>query len=201
MFRIGLTGGIATGKSTVVKIMQEFGVSVINLDQISREILTKGSEGYWQVLEIFGQEILDSSENINRKKLGKIVFNNVEKRNVLEAITHPLILKKMDEKIDFLKSVGEKVVVVEVPLLIETGMMDQFDQVWLVYIDKAIQKKRLKERDFLSENEILQRINAQMPLEEKKKYADFIIDNSSNRDELKEKLRKIWREIECRELL
>lgn len=202
MYRVGLTGGIASGKSTVAKFLQEMGLAVINLDQISREIVAEGTPGYREVLAAFGQTILDlETKEIDRKVLGQIVFSDAEERKRLEAITHPLIRATMEEKIQDLESAGKKVVVVEVPLLIETEMMDQFDQVWLVFVDKDIQLERLKSRDALGQEGAMARLNAQMPLKEKKTYADRIIHNTGKVEDLKEQLDELRRELECLELL
>lgn len=202
MYRVGLTGGIASGKSTVAKFLLEMGIPVINLDQISREIVAKGTPGYREVLGAFGQSILNSeTKEIDRKVLGQIVFSDATKRKCLEAITHPLIRVTMEEKIQNLESAGKKVVVVEVPLLIETQMMDQFDQVWLVFVDQDIQLDRLKFRDALDQEGAMARLNAQIPLKEKKKYADRIIHNTGKLEDLKKQLDELRRELKCLELL
>ncbi len=201
MFRIGLTGGIASGKSTVANLLKNMGIPVINLDLISRQILMKGTPGYREVINVFGQTILTSIGEINRKELGKIIFNSPQKRKKLESITHPLILAKMEEDIKKIEDSGEEVVVVEVPLLIEVGMVDQFDQIWLVYVDKTTQLKRLKKRDDLNEEEAIARVKAQMSLDEKKAFADSLIINTGEVEELQEQIEKIWRDIKCQELL
>lgn len=195
MIRIGLTGGIASGKSTAANLLKEMGLPVINLDKISREIMKKGTPGYREVLSTFGQTILKEGKKIDRKKLGKLIFENPTMRKKLETITHPLILKRMEEKISQFEEEGAKVVIVEVPLLIETDLMDKFDQIWLVYVDDGTQIERLMKRDNLSREEAILRLNAQIPLEDKKAYADQVITNHGNIEDLKEQLNKLWREI------
>lgn len=202
MYRIGLTGGIASGKSTVAKFLQEMGLPVINLDQISREIVAKGTPGYREVLRAFGQAIVDpETKELNRKALGQIIFNDATSRKRLEEITHPLIRKRMEEKIQELAVAGQKVVVVEVPLLIESEMMDLFDQVWLVFVEEATQIERLKLRDDLADEGAWARLNAQMPLREKKPFADQIIHNTGQVEDLKAQLDKLRRELVCLKLL
>lgn len=201
MYRIGLTGGIASGKSTVAQILQQMGLPVINLDLLSREILQVGTPAYREVLAAFGQAIVLPSGEIDRKALGTIVFGDTERRKRLEGITHPHIRQLMEERIAGLEQTGERVVVVEVPLLIEKRMMDQFDQVWLVYVDEPTQLTRLKARDLLDESGALARLHAQMPLAEKRAYADYVIENTGNVEALREKLTAIWREVKCKESL
>ncbi|AZR73719.1 dephospho-CoA kinase [Anoxybacter fermentans] len=201
MYRIGLTGGIASGKSTVAKFLAEMGLAVINLDLISREILDKGTPGYREVLATFGQTILNSEKEIDRKALGEIVFNDPALRKKLESITHPLILEKMEERIQKLKEAGKRVVVVEVPLLFEAGLENKFDQIWLVYVDQETQIKRLMARNGLNREEALMRLKAQMPLDIKKTLADHIIYNTGDLEDLKEHLQQLWRDIKCKELL
>lgn len=201
MYRIGLTGGIASGKSTVAHMLQEIGLPVINLDVISRYIVMKGTPGYREVLAHFGQAILGADEEIDRKALGAIIFQDRAEREKLEAITHPLILARMEEMIAELAGAGHRVVVVEVPLLIEVGMMDEFDEVWLVYVDEETQMKRLQARDLLDQAGALARLKAQLPLEAKKAYADKVIVNSGEIDDLKDQLERLWRELQWKELL
>ncbi len=197
MYRIGLTGGIATGKSTVARLLKDMGLPVIDLDVISREIMAKGTPGYREILATFGQVILFSNGEIDRKALGRIIFENTDKRKKLEKITHPLILREMEAQIDYLENSGARAVFVEVPLLVEVGMMDQFDQVWLVYVDRELQLKRLKLRDDLQEKEAVLRLNSQMSLEEKRQYADKIILNTGDINQLQKQLDKLWRDLLC----
>lgn len=201
MYRIGLTGGIASGKSTVARILQEMGLPVINLDAISRDIVMQGTPGYREVLRYFGQGILHPNGEIDRKALGAIVFHDPVKRGKLESITHPLILGEMEGRIAALANSGHRVVVIEVPLLIEVGMMDAFDEIWLVYVDAATQMKRLQERDLLDQAGALARLRAQLPLEAKKEFADKVIVNAGEITDLEDQLERLWRELQWKELL
>ena len=201
MYRIGLTGGIASGKSTVATILREMGVPVINLDQISREIMHRGTPAYREVLAVFGQAVLTPDQEIDRKALGKIVFSDPEARQRLEGITHPRILQGMEEQIAQLEAQGSRIVVIEVPLLIEGGRMHEYDEIWLVYVDEATQLARLQARDTLDESGAMARIAAQIPLEEKKVYADHLIINTGAIADLKKQIEEIWREVQCKESL
>ena len=187
---IGLTGGIASGKSTVSMVLKELGAEIINADEIAHELLKKGNKGWKRVVEEFSSEVLTENKEINRKKLGQIVFNNREKRKTLENLTHPLIIEEIEKKIN--KKPNKQNIVIEAPLLYEVGLEEKMDEVWVVYVDKKTQIKRLKQRDNLNEEEALKRINSQLSLEKKKEKADIVINNQGTKKDLKEKVRKIW---------
>lgn len=190
---IGLTGGIASGKSTVSGILAKLGAEVIDADKIAHQITCKGEEGYLAAVNFYGKKILKESGEIDRKFLGRIIFNDQAKRKKLESLLHPIIIKKMKEKI---KEIGEeKHIVLDVPLLFETGLDRLADQVWVVYTDRGIQLERLKERDNINKKEAERRISAQMSLEKKKELADVIIKNNGSRKKLEEKIYILWREI------
>lgn len=199
MQRIGLTGGIASGKSTIIGLLKEMGVATISLDQLSRQILRPGTSGYLEVLSFFGADILLPSGEIDRSALGKMIFADTQKRNRLETITHPLIILEMEKEISKFEKAGEEVVIVEVPLLVETGMIDQFDQIWLVYAEEDQQLKRLKTRDGLKTADARLRLKAQLPFQVKKTYADEIIDNTGDLKMVKDQLINLWRKITCRD--
>ena len=187
---IGLTGGIASGKTTVSNILKDLGLKIINADKIAHELLKKGNKGYERVVNEFGEQILNEDEEINRDYLGKLVFNDEQKRNKLENLTHPLIIDQINEKIK--ENEDEEHLVIEAPLLYEVGLEDMMDQVWVVYVNRKTQIKRLKNRDDLDLKEAKQRIDAQIPLEEKKEKADIVIDNNGTKQELKEQVKKYW---------
>lgn len=199
MLKIGLTGGIASGKSTVIRFLQDMGLATLSLDEISHQILLPGTSGYCEVLAIFGQNILLPSKEINRQALGQIIFGDCEKRKKLEKITHPLIIQEMCREISKLEKAGENVVIVEVPLLVEAGMMEEFDQIWLVYADEEQQLARLRSRDGLKIGDAELRLKAQLPLKEKRAYADEIIHNTGDLEILKTQLKNLWRKIACRD--
>lgn len=183
---IYLTGGIATGKSTVAQIFRELGAEVIDADKIAHDVIKKGKSAYFKVLELFGKDILDSYGEIDRKKLGNIVFANRELLRKLEEIIHPEVIREMMARVSEVRS---DVLVIEIPLIFEKGM--NLKPVVLVYAPRHLQKERLMKRDGISEEEAEQRLSAQMDIEEKKKLADYIIDNSGSIDETREQVKSL----------
>lgn len=186
---IGLTGGIATGKSTVSNILSEIGIKVIDADKIAHKILDK-NDIIKQIKEQFGKDVIDKNK-VNRYKLGKLVFNNHKKRKKLEEITHPQILKKIIKKVNKYKDENKdenEIIVLDVPLLFETGLDKWVDEVWLVFADYNTQLKRIIKRDGLKIKEAKKRINAQMSLKKKRKKADIIIKNEGTIQDLRRKI-------------
>lgn len=175
---IGLTGGIATGKTTVARLIESRGYPVIDADKISHELSAPGQEGYEKIVSYFGNEILDSRLNINRKKLGEIVFEDLVQLKRLEEILHPLIKMKVDEYKNKYREQGRKIAFYDVPLLFEKDMQKNFDAVLVIWADDLTQLKRLMARNKLTKDEALLRIKAQYALCEKISRADFCIDNS-----------------------
>jgi len=192
---IGLTGGIATGKSTVASILRELGAVIIDADELAREIVQPGKEAWREIVDAFGPEILQADKTIDREKLRKIVFQDPEARKLLESITHPHIRALAQERIEKLAAAGAEVVVYEAPLLFENQVHQWIRPVILVACDLATQKKRLKERDRLGEVEIRRHLDAQMPLEEKRKLADHVIENNGDLEELRRQVRDVWEKI------
>ncbi|SDZ12598.1 dephospho-CoA kinase [Thermoactinomyces sp. DSM 45892] len=176
---IGLTGGIATGKSTVSKMFQERGAKIIDADQIARLVVEPETEGLQQVVAAFGEGVLDSQGRLNRKALADIIFHNPNARQRLNTILHPLIRTEMKRQTaEFQRENVEAVIIWDVPLLFESGLTQLVEKVIVVYIPESLQIMRLMERDQLSEREAKARLGAQLSIEEKKKMADFVIDNS-----------------------
>lgn len=175
---IGLTGGIATGKSTVSKMFQKNNIPVIDTDKIARDVMEINHAAYLKVVAYFGIEILLPTGEINRKKLGEIIFDNKEKRERLNSIVHPEVKKVVLEEIKVYQGLGYEIVVVDVPLLFESKFDKLCDITIVVYVEEQIQYERLMKRDNLSFEEAKKRIEAQMKLSDKVKLADFIIDNS-----------------------
>lgn len=188
---LGITGGIGTGKSSVLKILQEFGIETISADCVARQLSQKGSKAYNQIVELFGVSILKDGE-IDRSALGKIVFNDEIARKKLESILHPGIISIIQEKIDSFRENNpyNKIYAVEVPLLYESGMQNIFDKILVVSAELDKQLSRLK-RTGLSEKDAIARISTQMPLEEKCILADFVVENNSSLIVLKEKVEEI----------
>jgi dephospho-CoA kinase len=181
---IGLTGGIASGKSTVSAILRRLGAQVIDADALAREIVEPHQPAWNEIVDTFGNEILQSDQTLDRKKLRKLVFDEPNARKQLEAITHPKIRRLAQEKIAESTATGASLVVYEAPLLFETGIHLWLRPVILVACDTATQKRRLQKRDNLTEAEIEQHLGAQMSLEEKRKLADYVIENNVTLEEL-----------------
>ncbi|MCS7213200.1 MAG: dephospho-CoA kinase [Candidatus Calescibacterium sp.] len=180
-----LTGGIATGKSTVAKIFEELGAKVIDADKIVHKLLEEDEAVKSEIVKIFGQDILENGK-INRRKLGAIVFADRSKLSVLEKITHPKVLEIMSKQIS---ESDEELVVLEIPLLFEKQM--NLKPSVVVYCPAHIQIKRMKERDNLSDEEIRNRLNSQIDIEKKKEMADYVVDNSGSLEETREQVRKL----------
>ncbi|HHV71759.1 MAG TPA: dephospho-CoA kinase [Clostridia bacterium] len=196
MLVAGITGGIASGKSTVTNIFRELGATIIDADLIAREVVEPGQPAWKKIVEHFGQDILLPDQTINRKKLGELVFNNPEQLALINKLTHPVIINTIKSRIAELKDPNAKgLLLVDVPLLIELNMMEMVDEVWLVYVDRETQLQRLQMRDGLSPEQAEARINAQMSLKDKCAFADRIIDNSKGIEHTRKQVLKIWEEI------
>lgn len=174
---IGLTGGIATGKSTVARLLEERGFHVIDADQVARDVVKPGEAALNDIVHHFGDEMLRDDGRLDRKRLGKRIFGDEEARKKLEAILHPRIRERMLEAIQKALKNQHDPVIVDVPLLFETGWDRLTDAIIVVMAPPDVQLKRLMARDALTEEEARQRIQAQWPLEEKVKRADWVIDN------------------------
>ncbi len=179
MLKVGLTGSIAVGKSYVVEVLRELGAFVADADATAREVVAPDTQGWRLIIEHFGSNILLPNNEIDRAKLGAIVFADEERRQLLNSVVHPLVIENQDE---WLKArAAEKpdgIAVIDAALMIESGGYRRFDKIIVVWCDAAIQMQRLMTRNNLSEKEALQRINAQMPQAEKKRYADFLIETT-----------------------
>lgn len=188
---IGLTGGIATGKSTVSAVFAEQGLPVLDADKIARQVVQKGRWGYRRVVKVFGREILQADGEIDRKKLGEIVFQHPELRKQLNAATHPLVIAELAMQLLLHWLVFHFVVVVDVPLLFEGGL-DRFTSMNItVACDADTQLQRLMARDSSQRAAAEARIAAQMPLAEKMRRSNLVIDNSGSLEELQEKAKAI----------
>ncbi|ABO67997.1 dephospho-CoA kinase [Geobacillus thermodenitrificans] len=196
---IGLTGGIASGKSTVSAMMRELGLPVIDADEAARAVVEPGEEAYRQIVATFGPDILQMNGEIDRAKLGAIVFNNEQERKKLNAIVHPAVRRKMlAEKEELIRS-GAKTVVLDIPLLFESGLTDWVDKVLVVYVDDDVQLCRLMARNGFTEEEAIARIRAQWPLEEKVKRGDAVIDNNGTVEQTRRQLLSILQQWEALE--
>lgn len=193
---IGLTGGIATGKSLVSDMIKELGGQVIDADLVARQVVEPGMPAWQQMVDQFGEGILNNDLTIKRKELGRIVFADAFMLDKLNKITHPHIISEIERQLNYYKNSGYKgVVVVDAPLLLELGLEKLVDEVWVVAVDAATQLERLMKRDNLTAEEAKLRIQAQMPLEEKIKRADRVIDNRFTPEETRKQVEEIWQKI------
>ena len=190
---IGLTGGIASGKSTVSELLSVFGFKVVDADKAAREAVKKGSKGLAQVREVFGDEAIDENGEMNRRYMGDLVFNHPEKRLELNAIIHPIVRDIMEEeKQEYLKQ-GYNVIM-DIPLLFENELENTVDEVLVVYTSESIQMDRLMQRNNLSLEDAKARVYSQISIDKKSRMADHVIDNLGDKLELKQNLERLLEE-------
>ncbi|MCP4402999.1 MAG: dephospho-CoA kinase [bacterium] len=191
-----LTGGIASGKSTVSRMFRELGVCQIDADIIARQVVEPGKPAWKEIVDYFGEEILLEDGTLDRKKLGAVIFKQVGKRHVLNQIVHPRVIQEIDEQERaYHAAQPEGLAVVDVPLLIETAMHEAYETIVLVYLPETIQLQRLIDRDKLSEQDALARVQSQMPLSEKLKYATYVIHNDKSIKETRRQVHEVYREL------
>lgn len=195
IYRIGLTGGIASGKSTVSDMLRQLGAVVIDTDRIAREVTQPGSEAVQAMSRHFGKEILNQDGSFRRDIVGQIVFTDPEEKKWLEFLLHPLIRRKAEEMEQKAVSAGHRIVVFDVPLLFETGWNEWVDAIWTVYVPPEVQKERLQQRDGFSDQEIMDRLASQWPIGEKAKRADVVIDNTGSLEDTRRQVEKAWNSI------
>jgi dephospho-CoA kinase len=193
MLKIGLTGGIASGKSTVSNMLRTLSFPIVDADVCAREVVNPGETAYNKIVDVFGEHILLADGTINRKRLGEIIFKDGTKRTTLNGIVHPEVRKLMRKKVEEYEHAGESAVVLDIPLLIESQLLDWVDKVLVVYVPQDIQLNRLMVRDQLTREAAMERIQSQLPLDEKRKYADVLIDNSGTIEETNLQLNDILR--------
>lgn len=192
---LGLTGGIATGKSTVSRMFQDKDIPVIDTDSIAKQVLEKGTQGYNEVLEYFGEDILLTDKEINRKLLGRLIFMNKTKRDALNNIVHPKVLETCMKQIEEYKKQKLPLVVLDVPLLYETGIDKNTDFVCVIYTTKKRQLQRLMDRDLIDEEYASLKIKSQMTMEAKIIRADFVINNNHSILETKHQFNAMLKEL------
>ncbi|MBT2681926.1 dephospho-CoA kinase [Bacillus sp. ISL-35] len=188
---IGLTGGIASGKSTVSAMFTELGITVIDADIEARLAVEPGEKAYNDIVSHFGTEVLEEDGSINRPALGSIIFNNEEKRLQLNSIVHPAVRERMAMKRQQAEAANEKAVVLDIPLLFESKLTGMVEKIIVVYVDEKTQLERLMERNGFSEDEALSRIKSQMPLKDKVNLADEVIDNTGTIEQSRQQLIKV----------
>ena len=190
---IGLTGGIASGKSTVSELLSSHGFKIVDADIASRQAVEKGTKGLERVKEAFGEQAIDENGEMNRAYVGEVVFNQPEKRLELNEIVHPIVREIMEkEKAQYL-SEGYHVIM-DIPLLFENNLQDTVDEVWLVYTSESIQIDRLMERNNISMEEAKARVYSQISIDKKRRMADHEIDNRDTKLELKQNLENLLSE-------
>lgn len=178
MYRIGLTGGVGCGKSTVSSYMAELGIPVIDGDRLSREAVTPGSEAMEAIRRVFGPEVFLPDGRLDRAKMAKLVFSDEDKRQALNAIIHPYVWKRTEEGLITAQNNGHRLAVLDMPLLLEIGWQLRSEAVWVVKAPVDMQIRRVCARDGATPEEAMARIRKQMPTENKLHYADVVIDNS-----------------------
>ncbi len=188
---LGLTGGIATGKSTVTAMLRERGIPVIDADQIAREVVEAGKPAYEAIVRHFGREILLSDGQIDRKKLGEVVFSDEAERQKLNAIVHPEVRRVMRKEAEAAEAGGAEIVFMDIPLLFESKLQYMVEKIVVVYAPPDMQLARMMERDELEEEQATKRLRAQFPIDQKKTEADFLIDNSTSREETERQVEKL----------
>ena len=192
---LGLTGGIATGKSTVSKILRDMGIAVICADTLAHRVIEKGTPVAKKIIKTFGKEILLSTGEIDRGKLGEIVFAKTKLRKILEALVHPAVKKQMLAEAKTYKNAGHSLIVFDVPLLFESGWDSLCDQVICVYASQAQQIERLQKRNGIPAHQARLRLKAQMPLLEKCRRSDYVIKNNKDLNQLKKQVSELLHKL------
>ncbi|MBC2325139.1 dephospho-CoA kinase [Listeria booriae] len=195
---IGLTGGIASGKSTVSKMLQDAGYPVVDADIAAREVVKKDSLGAQQIKEAFGTEVFQADGELDRTKLGNIIFHEAEKRETLNAIVHPLVKQWMLAEQERYITNGAKTIILDIPLLFESQLEDMVQQIIVVSVDENTQLSRLMKRNKLTKTEAEARMASQMPLHEKARRADVVIDNAGSLAETKQQVEALVQTFESR---
>ncbi|MBX0359005.1 dephospho-CoA kinase [Halobacillus sp. Nhm2S1] len=175
---IGLTGSIASGKSTVAEMFRDMDIPVIDADQISRDVVKPGKPAYKEIVETFGEQVLEDDGDLDRKKLGKVVFSDETKRKQLNGIVHPKVREEMIRRREQYKQQQYQAVVLDIPLLFESNLTDYVEKILVVYVDEETQMERLMERDQSGRKDAEERIQAQIPVKKKAEMADAVIDNT-----------------------
>jgi dephospho-CoA kinase len=200
MLNVGLTGGIATGKSTVVRMLVGKGARVIDHDGLVHSLQEPGRPVWLRIVEAFGRDILDAEERIDRKKLGALVFVDEQRRKLLEGIVHPAVLEEgRRQREEIVREDGRAIILSDIPLLLEVGMQNEFDLVLLVYAPPELQIQRVMKRNNLTREEAVARLRSQMPIDEKLKIAHLVIRNDGTMRELEKSVEEVWQELVLRE--
>jgi dephospho-CoA kinase len=192
---VGLTGGIGSGKSSVSRLLKAHGALVIDADRIAHQLQARGQPVWRRIVEEFGWWVLQPDGQLDRRKLGYRVFNNSEERQRLNNIVHPAVHQEMFHQLAEAAQQGVRVAVLDVPLLIEGGLYQRVDEVWVVYAEPGQQLERIQARDHLSLEAAQRRVGAQMPLKDKLAYAHYVIDNTRDPEYLEKVVQQLWRKV------
>lgn len=194
---LGLTGGIATGKSTADEFFEKKKIPVVDADKIAHRIYDIGKPAWNEIKNKFGEEYLNSDQTINRKKLGQLVFTNKDKLTLLNEITHPIITQEIQTQVNSYKDKSVPLIVVDMPVLFESGAQKYCDQTLVITLPQNMQVERLMARNSLTKQEAIDRIHSQMPLSEKEAKATYVVSNIGTKKDLENKLEKLLLEIEA----
>ena len=196
MVKVGLTGGIAIGKSFVARTLAELGCHVFDADKIARDVVAPGTPGYQLIVTEFGTDVVASDGSIDRARLGQLIFSNEAKRQRLNAILHPIIIAEQDRLLASVEaSDPEGIAIIDATLMIETGSYKRFDKLIVVHCEREAQIERLMRRNNLSREEAEARLAAQMPNEEKRKYADFEIDTNGDFEQVRQQVIEVYNQL------
>jgi dephospho-CoA kinase len=193
---LGVTGGIASGKTTVARMLEELGAPIIDFDVLARQVVEPGKPAWKEIVEYFGKQVLQEDDTLDRKKLSSIIFRDLEKRKKLESFTHPRINEEFVRQVNKIaKKFPEAIIQVVIPLLIELNLQYRFHKVLLVYLPEALQIKRLVERDGISEAEAANMMKAQLPIDEKVDYTDYVIHNEGSLEDTKRQVEELFEKL------
>lgn len=195
MYRIGLTGGVGSGKSTVSSYMKELGIPVIDGDKLAREAALPGSRTMDEIRRSFGRSVFNADGTLNRARMGEVVFTNDEKREKLNSIIHPYIWNRTEQKLIEEQDKGHNIVVLDMPLLLELSWQLRVEEVWIVRVPLEIQIQRVMARDGFTRQQVLERIHKQMPTGNKLNYATVVIDNSHSVEDTRKQVRQALRHV------
>ena len=196
--RLGVTGGIASGKSTVAHMLEELGAPVIDTDVLAREVVEPGKPAFRAIVDYFGKQVLQGDGALDRRKISGIVFKDIEKRRKLEGLIHPRITEVVSSRLDaILKKDPDAIIQVVVPLLIETNQQQRYHRILVVYVPEQIQIQRLAKRDNITREAAANILKAQLSIDEKVAHADFVIHNDKTMEETREQVRDLWKRLKA----
>lgn len=195
-FLLGVTGGIASGKTTVARMLEQLGARLIDFDLLSRVVVEPGKPAWRDITACFGEQVLQQDKTLDRKKLAEIIFRDPEKRKKLERVVHPRIYEEFTRLVKEYAAIDVNIIIqVVVPLLLEAKLQHLFHKILLVYIPEERQIERVMKRDRISREMALNMLRSQFPIEEKRSYADFIVDNSGSLEETKRQVEEVWEKL------